>query len=41
MRHLVEDGHPWSPTVRHLLDLRHNYGELRDGDVAARASWAR
>ena len=31
MRYLVEDGHPWSSTVRHLLDLRHNYGELRDG----------
>ena len=32
MRHLVEDGHPWSSTVRHLLDLRHNFGELKDGD---------
>ena len=34
MRHLVEDGHPWSPTVRHLVDLRHNYGELKAGDVS-------
>jgi len=30
-RHLVEDGHAWSATVRHLVDLRHNYGELLDG----------
>ena len=34
MRHLVEDGHPWSPTVRHLVDVRHNYGELKSGDVS-------
>ncbi len=30
-RHLVEDSHPWSATVKHLLDIRHNYGELLDG----------
>jgi hypothetical protein len=34
MRHLVEDGHPWSPTVRHLVDVRHNYGELKAGDAS-------
>ena len=30
-RHLVEDDQPWSATVKHLIDLRHNYGELLDG----------
>ncbi len=30
-RHLVEAGHPWSATVKHLIDIRHNYGELLDG----------
>ena len=30
-RHLIEDGHPWSETVEHLIDLRHNYGKLLDG----------
>jgi len=30
-RHLVEAGHPWSDSIRHLIDLRHNYGELLDG----------
>lgn len=32
MRYLVEDGHPWSETVRKLIDLRHNYGEMVVGD---------
>lgn len=32
MRYLVEDGHPWSETVRNLMDLRHNYGEMVVGD---------
>src|SRR5690606_17487338 len=32
MRYLVEDGHPWSETVRKLIDLRHNYGEMLVGD---------
>ena len=30
-RHLIEDGHRWSATVKYLIDLRHNYGELLDG----------
>lgn len=33
MRYLVEDGHPWSETVRKLIDLRHNYGEMVVGDA--------
>lgn len=32
MRYLVEDSHPWSETVRKLIDLRHNYGEMVVGD---------
>lgn len=32
MRYLVEDGHPWTETVRKLIDLRHNYGEMLVGD---------
>lgn len=32
MRHLVEDGHPWSATVRNLIGVRHNYGEMVVGD---------
>lgn len=32
MRHLVEDGHPWSPTVRRLVNVRHNPGELKTGE---------
>ena len=30
-RHLTEDGHPWSETVCHLIDIRHNYGAMLDG----------
>jgi hypothetical protein len=30
-RHLVEGGHPWSRTVRRLIDLRVNYGEMLAG----------
>ena len=30
-RHLIEDGHPWSETVRSLIDIRHNYGTMLDG----------
>lgn len=32
MRYLVEEHHPWSATVRHLIDIRHNYGEMLVGD---------
>lgn len=32
MRHLVESTHPWSETVRKLIDVRHNYGEMLVGD---------
>lgn len=32
MRHLVEDGHTWTETVRRLIDVRHNYGEMLVGD---------
>src|SRR5690606_18008478 len=32
MRHLVEPAHPWSETVRKLIDARHNYGEMLVGD---------
>lgn len=32
MRYLVEQHHPWSATVRHLIDVRHNYGEMLVGD---------
>ncbi|MCW5818774.1 MAG: hypothetical protein KIT12_02595 [Trueperaceae bacterium] len=28
MRHLVEPGHSWSEAVRHLVDVRHNYGAI-------------
>ncbi len=31
-RHLIEDGHPWSETVRHLIDVRHNYGIMPQGE---------
>lgn len=31
MRHLVEPGHPWSEAVRHLVDVRHNYGAMPVG----------
>jgi len=30
-RHLVEDKHRWSEAVRHLVDVRPNYGERLDG----------
>ena len=30
-RHLVEADHSWSATVAHLIDLRHNYGQILDG----------
>ena len=30
-RHLVEAGHAWSETVKHFIDIRHNYGEMLDG----------
>lgn len=30
-RHLIEDGHRWSEVVRHLIDVRPNYGERLDG----------
>ena len=30
-RHLVEADQPWSATVAHLIDLRHNYGSMLDG----------
>ncbi len=30
-RHLVEDKHPWSEAVRHLVDVRPNYGERLNG----------
>ena len=30
-RHLIEDGHPWSKVVKHLIDIRHNYGEMLCG----------
>ena len=30
IRHLVEDGHSWSETVRSLIDVRHNYGTMLD-----------
>lgn len=30
-RYLVEDGHRWSEAVRHLVDVRPNYGERLDG----------
>jgi hypothetical protein len=33
IRHLVEDGHPWSETVRHLIDVRQCYGEMLQGDT--------
>lgn len=32
MRHLVEESHPWSATVKTLIDVRHNYGEMQVGD---------
>lgn len=32
MRHLVEPTHPWSATVKSLIDVRHNYGEMLVGD---------
>ena len=32
IRHLVEDGHPWSAAVRHLIDVRPCYGEMLRGD---------
>lgn len=32
MRHLVEPAHPWSATVKTLIDVRHNYGEMLVGD---------
>lgn len=34
-RHLVEDGHSWSATVRHLIDTRHNYGQMLDGKTSS------
>lgn len=33
-RHLAEDGHPWSSTVRHLLDIRLAYGTMPRGPEA-------
>ena len=30
-RHLIEDGHLWSETVKHLIDVRHNFGEMLCG----------
>ena len=31
IRHLVEEGHPWSETVKQLIDVRHNYGTMLNG----------
>ncbi len=31
-RHLIEDGHSWSKMVRHLIDVRHNYGTMPQGE---------
>ena len=34
-RHLVEADQPWSATVKHLIDLSHNYGQMLDGKTKA------
>ena len=31
-RHLIEDGHPWSEIVCHLIDVRRNYGMMPQGE---------
>lgn len=33
IRHLVENGHPWSEAVRHLIDVSQCYGQMLQGDA--------